>query len=177
MSSRLRPRRQRKADPVAGAAGVDAHQQQPRPRRDAQLGASARALSRSRASSSSIRAPDPAAAAHEAAARLSGTMRTPYSRPIRAQRLAALAARRRPSSAARTRLQLHDLGVAELAREQRRAVLPEEQDRRRQRDRDHGEQQQREAPEQRARQQRHGGAVAPPRPHVGCRRASSGTNT
>ncbi len=86
-------------------------------------------------------------------------MRTPYSCPIRASDSRALA-RIRAFERRAHGLQLHDLGVAELARKQRRAILPEEQDRRRQRDDDDGEQQQREPPEQRARQERHGGALS-----------------
>jgi hypothetical protein len=58
------------------------------------------------------------------------------------------------------RLELDHFGVAELPRDQLRAVLLEQQDGRQRRERDHGDQQQHEAPEQRARPQDHDGASA-----------------
>ena len=75
-----RPRRQRKADPVAGAAGFDAHEQQLQPRRDAQLGARGRGFR-----AAALRAPasaGPSAGPPTIGRSASGTMRTPYSRPM-----------------------------------------------------------------------------------------------
>ena len=48
-------------------------------------------------------------------------------------------------------LQLHDLGVAEVAQQQLGAVLPEQEDRRSDGEREHADQQQRQAAEQRRR--------------------------
>ena len=77
------------------------------------------------------------------------------------ERLAALAdvarLERRPH-----RLQLHDLGVGELAREQRGAILTEQQDGRGERHDDHAKQEQREPSEQRAREERHGSRPGAP---------------
>ena len=55
------------------------------------------------------------------------------------------------------RLQLHDLGVAELLGDQRRAVTIEYRGRRQRGQRDDDHQQKHEPPEQRARPQRHDG--------------------
>ena len=62
------------------------------------------------------------------------------------------------------RLQLRQLGVAELADEEFGAVLPEHDDAGEHRQRDHGDEQQHEAPEQRARQECHAAPSPLPSP-------------
>ena len=90
-----RPRRQRKADPVARAAGLDAHEQEAAPGRRRAARCPAPSCSRSRALELLHRG-STRRAAPSIGRSLSGTMRTPYSRPMRRQRLAPLARRRRP---------------------------------------------------------------------------------
>ena len=168
----LRARRERKADPVAGACRLDAHEQETAARSHAHLGAFAHRLAQpcfqrlERRRHRGIADIGSLAFGHDAhgvfaadpADRLA-----PLGRVVGVERRAH-------------RLQLDDLGVAELAREQADPVLAEEEDRREERHGDHREKQQRETAEQRARQQRHSRTsaesveLAPPA-------SSSGTKT
>ena len=59
------------------------------------------------------------------------------------------------------RAQLHDLRVGELPRDQRRAILVEQHDRGQRGERHDGDEQQHEAPEQRARPERHDVRASP----------------
>ena len=156
MILRLRARRQRKADPIARSRRLDADEKEPATGRHAQLGALAQGFAQPRVQGLEERRNR--SAAQERALAFGNDANAVLARDP-ADRLAPLGRvvglERRAHG-----LQLHDLGVAELPRQQRQPILPEEENRRDERDRDNAEQQQREAPEQRTRQQRHRAAPA-----------------
>ena len=119
----LRPRRQRKADPVTGSGRLDAHEHEAASGRRAHLRARAELLAQARFELLHLRQ-HAARPRRASGARSSGTMRTPNSRPMRSDGLAPLSGVGGLERGAHG-LQLRDLGVAEGADEQRGAIVAE----------------------------------------------------